>query len=62
MSGYRSIAAPVRLVFIGCGRATLMHSRTLRGFGVERYYASRDPAHASACSEALGRCGMVRLL
>lgn len=40
-------AAPLRLAFLGCGFATRLHSRTLRGFaGVTRAYASRDAARA----------------
>ncbi len=36
------------LAFLGCGRATEMHSRTLRrlALGVRLHYASRDPARA----------------
>jgi UDP-N-acetylglucosamine 3-dehydrogenase len=37
----------LRIAFLGCGFATRLHSRTLRGFrDVERFYASRDPARA----------------
>ena len=36
---------PLRIAFLGCGFATRLHSRTLRGFAdVSRYYASRDSA------------------
>ena len=39
----------MRLVFLGCGFATRLHSKTLKGFskkGVRRLYASRDGAKA----------------
>jgi predicted dehydrogenase len=55
-SAIRRPASPLGLAFLGCGFATRLHSRTLRGFGAEvrRYYASRDPARAE---EYRGRYG-----
>ncbi len=39
----------VRVVFLGCGRATEIHSRVLRRMdAIELSYASRDPARAEA--------------
>ncbi len=36
-----------RLAFLGCGFATRLHSKTLRGFdNIERFYASRSPDRA----------------
>lgn len=38
-----------RVLFLGCGAATAMHSRTLRRIGnVELFYASRDPKRAES--------------
>lgn len=39
---------PIRIVFLGCGFATHLHSKTLSGFGdtVHRYYASRSAEKA----------------
>jgi UDP-N-acetylglucosamine 3-dehydrogenase len=38
----------LRIAFLGCGFATRLHSRTLRGVaGVERYYSSRSPERAA---------------
>jgi len=47
---------PLRLVFLGCGRATCIHSRVLRGIApeVRRYYASRDPGKAASYSKRFG--------
>ena len=40
-------AAPIGVLFLGCGWATAIHSRTLRHIGgVELFYASRDGARA----------------
>ncbi len=45
----------LRIVFLGCGSATHMHSRTLRGFaGVELAYASRDARRAAEFRERFG--------
>jgi UDP-N-acetylglucosamine 3-dehydrogenase len=43
-------AAPIGMVFIGCGGVTALHSRTLRSIlpEVRRYYASRAAARAAA--------------
>jgi UDP-N-acetylglucosamine 3-dehydrogenase len=50
--------APLRIAFLGCGSATRMHSRTLKGFrGLERWYASREPARAGAFARELGGAG-----
>ena len=41
------LRAPLSIAFLGCGFATRLHSRTLRGFAdVTRSYASRDLARA----------------
>jgi UDP-N-acetylglucosamine 3-dehydrogenase len=46
---------PLRITFLGCGFATRLHSRTLRRTpGVERAYASRDPARANEFRERFG--------
>lgn len=52
-------APPLGLAFLGCGFATRLHSRTLRGFGAEarRYYASRDPARAEEYRRRYGGAG-----
>ena len=43
---------PVRLVFLGCGFATEIHSKTLSSFnGVRRFYASRDGSKAKYYNE-----------
>ena len=49
----------MRLVFLGCGVATRMHSRTLAGVdrSVQRYYASRDGAKADEYSRRFGGAG-----
>lgn len=45
----------LRIAFLGCGSATRMHSRTLRGFaGVELAYASRDAGRAADFRERFG--------
>lgn len=42
----------VGLAFIGCGRVTAMHSRTLRRFpAVERFYASREAGRARSFAD-----------
>jgi UDP-N-acetylglucosamine 3-dehydrogenase len=47
--------APLRVALLGCGFATRLHSRTLRGLeGIERAYASRDPARAEQCRRRYG--------
>ncbi len=40
---------PIRIAFLGCGNATRMHSKTLKGLGsqIRRYYASRSPEKAA---------------
>ena len=45
----RPSPASLGLAFLGCGRATEMHSRTLKrlGLGLRLHYASRDPARAA---------------
>lgn len=46
---------PVGVVFLGCGLATRMHSRTLRRIGgVELFYASRDGSRAEAYRREYG--------
>lgn len=47
---------PLTLAFLGCGRATAMHSRTLSAVdaGVRRVYASRDGARATEYSRRFG--------
>ena len=49
----------VGLAFLGCGWATRLHSRTLRGFGgeVRRYYASRDASRAAEYAARFGGAG-----
>lgn len=43
---------PIRLVFLGCGFATEIHSKTLRSFSdVRRYYASRDKIKSKSYNE-----------
>ena len=55
------MTSPVRalgLAFLGCGWATRLHSRTLRGSSdVRRFYASRDPARASDYATRFGGSG-----
>jgi UDP-N-acetylglucosamine 3-dehydrogenase len=47
--------APLRVALLGCGFATRLHSRTLRGLAnVERAYASRDAARAEECRRRYG--------
>lgn len=49
------LSDPIGLAFLGCGFATRMHSRTLGRFGgVQRYYASRDPARAERFNHRFG--------
>jgi len=46
---------PIRLLFLGCGAATAMHSRTLRRIGnVELFYSSRDPKRADSYRQRFG--------
>ena len=48
-------AAPIGLAFLGCGLATRIHSKRLRGTrDVRRYYASRDAARAAEYSRRFG--------
>jgi UDP-N-acetylglucosamine 3-dehydrogenase len=49
--------APLRLAFLGCGFATRLHSRTLRGMPVERWYASRDADRSAGYARRLGGAG-----
>ncbi|HUQ82872.1 MAG TPA: Gfo/Idh/MocA family oxidoreductase [Gemmatimonadaceae bacterium] len=45
----------IGVLFLGCGAAARMHSRTLRHIrGVELSYASRDPVRAESCRRAFG--------
>lgn len=50
---------PIALVFLGCGAAARMHSRTLAAVApdVRRFYASRDPARAEAFNREHGGAG-----
>ena len=49
---------PLGLAFLGCGWATRLHSRTLRGsVAVRRFYASRDPARAAEFATRFGGAG-----
>ena len=46
---------PIRLLFLGCGRAAAIHSRVLRRMpDVELFYASRDFARAVAMRKRFG--------
>ncbi len=48
----------LRLVFLGCGHATRMHSRTLRNVpGVARFYASRSADRAASYARTYGGRG-----
>ncbi len=50
---------PLNLAFLGCGFATRLHSKTLRGFDtVHRYYASRDKNKAEAYNRKYGGHGI----
>ncbi len=54
------MTVPPRLgvLFLGCGLATSMHSRTLRRApGVDRYYASRDGHRAAEANRRFGGAG-----
>lgn len=53
-------ARPLSLVFIGCGNAARMHSRTLASVApdVRRFYASRDPDRARDFNRRLGGAGV----
>ena len=47
--------SPIRVLFLGCGAATAMHSRTLRRIGnVELFYASRGPKRAESYRQSFG--------
>lgn len=47
-----------RVLFLGCGEVTRMHSRTLRRIGgVDLYYASRDAERAQAFRAEFGGAG-----
>jgi UDP-N-acetylglucosamine 3-dehydrogenase len=50
---------PIGLAFLGCGWATRLHSRTLRGFrgDVRPFYASRDSTRAAEYSERFHGAG-----
>ena len=49
---------PLKLAFLGCGKITRAHGRTLaRSREFQRYYASRDRAAAEACNGSLGGAG-----
>jgi UDP-N-acetylglucosamine 3-dehydrogenase len=49
---------PLKLAFLGCGKITRAHGRTLaRSREFQRYYASRDRAVAEACNRSLGGAG-----
>ena len=51
----RGYTEPLRLLFLGCGRAAAMHSRTLRRLGgVDLAYASRDRGRAEALRRRFG--------
>jgi len=40
---FASMKDTLNLVFLGCGKASQMHSKTLAGFEqIQLYYASRD--------------------
>jgi predicted dehydrogenase len=54
------IKQPLNLVFLGCGFATRLHSKTLSKFGTEvrRFYASRDAAKAAEYNRKFGGSGM----
>ncbi len=55
MAGAKGNGAPIHLAFLGCGGATRIHSRTLRGFpGVHRHYISRDPDRARDFRDRFG--------
>ena len=47
--------ASIGVLFLGCGGAAAMHSRTLRGIGnVDLFYASRDAARAARYQQEFG--------
>jgi UDP-N-acetylglucosamine 3-dehydrogenase len=50
------LRGPIGLTFLGCGFATRLHSRTLKGRGRDfvRYYASRDAARAEEYRRRFG--------
>lgn len=50
---------PINLAFIGCGKATAKHSKTIEGLkcGVRRYYASRDARKAETFSARFSGAG-----
>ena len=48
-------SAPLGVLFLGCGQASAMHSRTLRRMpGLELFYASRDGARAEEARRRFG--------
>lgn len=49
--------APISMAFLGCGNATRMHSKTLAGRPVQRFYASRSGDHASEYNQKFGGAG-----
>lgn len=46
----------MRILFLGCGTATRMHSRVLRRRDVTLYYASRDASRAESYRRQFGGC------
>jgi predicted dehydrogenase len=51
------VTDPLNLAFLGCGNATRMHSKTLKGRPVSRWYASRDGARAADYDSKFGGAG-----
>ena len=49
--------APISMVFLGCGNATRMHSKTLAKRPVRRFYASRSGDHAATYNQKYGGAG-----
>jgi predicted dehydrogenase len=48
----------LNMVFLGCGNATRMHSKTLaKSTDINRYYASRDAMKAKACAKKYNGAG-----
>jgi predicted dehydrogenase len=54
-----STPEPIAMAFLGCGRVTAWHSRTLRGsrWGLRRHYASRSLERARAFEGRFGGAG-----
>ena len=49
---------PIRLAFIGCGKITIKHTKTIKGFkNIELYYASRSKKKAKEFCEKLNGKG-----